>query len=48
MDEGLGELMSNPEALEQLVASLPGVDPNSQIIRDAIDEQVYGWETLLN
>uniref|UniRef100_A0A914X4F5 26S proteasome non-ATPase regulatory subunit 4 n=1 Tax=Plectus sambesii TaxID=2011161 RepID=A0A914X4F5_9BILA len=37
-DEDLGQLMSDPEMLRELVANLPGVDPDSQIIRDAVEQ----------
>ncbi len=37
-EETLGQLLSDPELLRQLVADLPGVDPNSQIIRDAVEQ----------
>uniref|UniRef100_A0A915CID6 26S proteasome non-ATPase regulatory subunit 4 n=2 Tax=Parascaris univalens TaxID=6257 RepID=A0A915CID6_PARUN len=36
-DDQLGQLMSDPELLRQLVADLPGVDPNSQEIQDAVN-----------
>lgn len=36
-DDQLGQLMSDPELLRQLVAELPGVDPNSQEIQDAVN-----------
>ncbi|VDK59622.1 unnamed protein product [Gongylonema pulchrum] len=36
-DDQLGQLMSDPELLRQLVADLPGVDPNSQEVRDAVN-----------
>ncbi|VDK68685.1 unnamed protein product [Onchocerca ochengi] len=36
-DDQLGQLMSDPELLRQLLADLPGVDPNSQEVRDAVN-----------
>lgn len=36
-DDQLGQLMSDPELLRQLVADLPGVDPNSQEVREAVN-----------
>lgn len=36
-DDQLGQLMSDPELLRRLVAGLPGVDLNSQEIRDAVN-----------
>ncbi|KAL3998807.1 von Willebrand factor type A domain family protein [Acanthocheilonema viteae] len=36
-DDQLGQLISDPELLRQLLADLPGVDPNSQEVRDAVN-----------
>uniref|UniRef100_A0A0N5AVW0 26S proteasome non-ATPase regulatory subunit 4 n=1 Tax=Syphacia muris TaxID=451379 RepID=A0A0N5AVW0_9BILA len=36
-EDQLGQLMNDPELLRQLVADLPGVDPDSQEVQDAIN-----------
>lgn len=36
-DDQLGQLINDPDLLRQLVAELPGVDPDSQEVQDAIN-----------
>ncbi|EJD74755.1 hypothetical protein LOAG_17971 [Loa loa] len=43
-DDQLGQLMSDPELLRQLLADLPGVDPNSQEVRDAVNSAAAARE----
>ncbi|VIO96925.1 Ubiquitin interaction motif family protein [Brugia malayi] len=43
-DDQLGQLMSDPELLRQLLADLPGVDPNSQEVRDAVNSAAAAKE----
>ena len=35
-NQDLSEVMNDPEFLQHLVSSLPGVDPNSEAIRNAL------------
>uniref|UniRef100_A0A915PJK2 26S proteasome non-ATPase regulatory subunit 4 n=1 Tax=Setaria digitata TaxID=48799 RepID=A0A915PJK2_9BILA len=43
-DDQLGQLMSDPELLRQLLADLPGVDPNSQEVRDVVNNAAAARE----
>uniref|UniRef100_A0A0R3RTJ1 26S proteasome non-ATPase regulatory subunit 4 n=1 Tax=Elaeophora elaphi TaxID=1147741 RepID=A0A0R3RTJ1_9BILA len=43
-DDQLGQLISDPELLRQLLADLPGVDPNSQEVRDAVNSAAAAKE----
>ncbi|CAG9530353.1 unnamed protein product [Cercopithifilaria johnstoni] len=43
-DDQLGQLISDPELLRQLLADLPGVDPNSQEVRDAVSSAAAARE----
>ncbi|KAM3720982.1 26S proteasome non-ATPase regulatory subunit [Dirofilaria immitis] len=43
-DDQLGQLMSDPELLRQLLADLPGVDPNSREVRDAVNSAAAARE----
>lgn len=38
--------MSDPELLRQLLADLPGVDPNSQEVRDAVNSAAAAREKV--
>lgn len=36
-DEDYAKAMNDPEFLQRVISSLPGVDPNSEAIRSAVD-----------